>query len=762
MGYQRWVRLFGILKYALAFLALELYLPLTAIPSLPGADLLGGLFLGHDAGRIFWASAAFFGAAWSLMFCAGLLLDCHRGAATDLPSERSGMQAGAPNLPAMAAFLSLPVSAAQFWSFSALGAYGAAVMVATASGSRWAAGASAVAGGLAAHLALVVLLTPARLAVPEYRPVWESAAARAFWRLAGLVPGARALSRAFLALVSAVPRWLGMRYVLDGGKLRFPHFFAATSLLGIYLVLQLFGWVFYPPHPALGFGGPLAPFLPTAAAYLYVLIVLLTWTVLGADCHLSRLRLSPVVALLIVMVASYRLDRTDHYFRVLAGGEVPGADPLTALAARQNERALVIVTSSGGGILAAGWTTLALEKMIEREPSLARQIALLSTISGGSVGAAYYLAEQLDAPDPADPALLARAYRESVTSSLASAAYGFALIDFWRLFGGPLFHRDRDRGTLLEATWRRTFAEAAPGREGAIALDRLREPIESGELPAVIMSSTVMETGRRVMFTPLRMPGTGRELPATLVTRGMTLPEFLGPECLPESDLELWTAARMSASFAWVSPAARARGTSCGPGVSRQHLIDGGYFDNYGVASALDWLEPALECRWRAADNPTLGGEEGHCPHALDFGRVAIVRLNAFAWADPAAVPGDSGAISAALGPVLGLAAIRTGVAVSRNEIDLARLESRWNQRFAEAGMDVCIDDVELRPFLDSLPVEQREACSHAPLSWHLTEGQKACQLELWETGALSSHPGHIGSQLRELREHLSSRQCAR
>ena len=41
-----------------------------------------------------------------------------------------------------------------------------------------------------------------------------------------------------------------------------------------------------------------------------------------------------------------------------------------------------MIVASGGGILAAGWTTLALEKLVALRPQLPEEIRLLSGISG--------------------------------------------------------------------------------------------------------------------------------------------------------------------------------------------------------------------------------------------------------------------------------------------------------------------------------------------------------------------------------------------
>src|SRR5947207_14776958 len=131
-----------------------------------------------------------------------------------------------------------------------------------------------------------------------------------------------------------------------------------------------------------------------------------------------------------------------------------------------------------------------------------------------------------------------------------------------------------------------------------------------------------MELGHRIMITPLDCaPNTaGRQ-------RGQTLSDFLftDPKSGPvaaRSNLPFRTAARLSRTFSFVSPAVRTNVVNkCKEedrNVWRQHIVDGGYYDNYGVASALDWLQPVLEAR--------RDGIAG-----LNFSRVLIVQLPGFA-----------------------------------------------------------------------------------------------------------------------------------
>src|SRR5439155_25906346 len=99
---------------------------------------------------------------------------------------------------------------------------------------------------------------------------------------------------------------------------------------------------------------------------------------------------------------------------------------------------LVVVASADGGIRATGWTNLALEKLIGQRSQLAREIRLLSTVSGGSVGAAYFVQgllndEKYRNKGELSPDTLHQIRIKATSSSLEAAAYGLALRHFPRL-----------------------------------------------------------------------------------------------------------------------------------------------------------------------------------------------------------------------------------------------------------------------------------------------------------------------------------------
>ncbi len=746
--FRQFVNLLSSLKYAILFAGLLVGLPLTAFSWFPGHGLLGGLFLELERWHVFFAVLCFFAVAWSLMFCTGLLIDCIE---KRLPGDYLSRPARE--------FFNVEVSGRQFALFALLGAVPTLIVVWKAVSSVEAT-VFAILGYTACYLVMVLLCTPARLADPSFVPLPRSRFANWFWRLLDrtLLPR---LFKKIRLLVSRALCLVRVRYALEPdeeGKLvlRSDRFFAMTNFLGLVFVVLVVGWYFFPPNARENF--------PPAAAFLYVLLALALWVLLTLECHLAKIRLSPILAILVLMMAVWGLGNADHYYQV-PQREVSPVDRLTpedVVKASQAPENLVVVSSAGGGILAAGWTSLVLKGLIHERPELAHEIRLLSTISGGSVGAAQYTAalQSVDdvvqlSPEKRDE-LLSGVYLASVESSLAESTYGFAMFDFWRLFFGawlPVIDT-WDRGRLQEDAWCRTAAAGQPCSDPA-ALSSLIEPIRLGRIPAVIFGTTVMETGRRVMVTPMSFKGDPIEAPGRLVPRAPTLSEYLFEEEGQEADVSLWTAARLSATFAYVSPAASAQVIPSAEGSANDHpnqghhMLDGGYYENFGVTSAVDWLNEVLEAQIAAYDS-------GVETLPFKFEKILLVRLNAFRWKDPLEVEPKKGSISALLGPVLGLAAIRTGVAVTRNEFDLTRFIDSWNERLASRGLgDNVLAQVEFRP--GRVPTNDGKGLVQ-PLSWHLTQAQIAAQQQEWPEDLCAEddpEPGSIRHAWQEMLAHL-------
>jgi len=745
---QQWTSLGGLMKYGALFSAFLVFLPLTAIHDVPLHGILGGLFVDLTPWEIYFVSIALLGLAWSLMFTEGLIVNSI-GSWLNGGLAYRRVDANNPTgyVPAWAEkFFSVPVTPPQFAFFSLLVVPGLLVVVDNGVAGVTRATLAAALGVLTAYGLLIVLSAPAAIVDRDDLPMRGMPLAGPIWSwltsIGPLVSAVQAVHRA----VSWVLQVFGLNYMLGpdptgrGRVVHPPHFIAITNATGLVVLIALTALVFSPVSPkradapggeagtpavgtpagvattaAAGGTAPswLGRVLPSelpAVMYLYIMAITLVLTLTMLQFHLGRLRVSPVATLVLIVILGYGWSALDHYFRIVRRPPPRPENALTPVAiARGSGKNIVVVVASGGGILAAGWTTLALEKLIEARPELRREIRLLSTISGGSVGAAYFLDSTLRGEPPA------AAKVKSTRSSLAATAYGFAFLDLPRLVTGGLVSSTRDRGILLENEWlaiaNGTVSGGRVDKHSGVLTDRslasLRDPIRQGIIPAPIFGATLMESGRRVMITPIDFPGQADR------RRGETLSEFLLDG--DEADVSVWTAARLSATFAFVSPAARADippplGKTA-PVHQAHHFIDGGYYDNFGVTSALDWLEPVL----RAREQREAG---------LDFERVLVVQLRAFRRANPKELRARTGAIAALLGPFIGLEAIRDGAAVSRNDIELARFAGAWKTRLRAVAPD--------RPFDICLATLQPPPGAEGPLSWHLTADDKKRLENTW------------------------------
>ncbi len=765
---QQLGRLVSVLKYSLVFSSAVVILPLSGIEGVALDSMTGNLFAELSPIGVFWASLFLLAAAWSVMLTTGLVVNgvTQRWSSSAASYRRFASVTAAPSghLPVWAELLfSVPVTTPQLVYFAALAGPGLVVMVHYAvrytdtelvTGCAVLAQAlgAAVAGVVAAYLALLAVCAPAALLDPTDPPLRDPIAMRV-WTLLRPFTRLTAAMQRLQRRVSTLAAWLRLDYLLDptAGRLLYPaHFFALT----VTVVLGVF-WVAF----ALLFRPEDGVFRVAPVVHLWMSLLLFIWVFGAFEFHLARLRVSPLIAVLVVALLGYGVFSIDHRYQTKPAGS---ASRLSAVSvAEDGGPNLVVIASAGGGISAAVWTTLGLERLIDERArdkgaDLRREIRLLSTISGGSVGAAYFLDGLVRQPATALDAIR----QKSGASSLDAVAYGLAYRDLPGLLTGGLstFAPGRDRGELLERAWVRTAEGATSGitvRRGDYkappTLASLRASIKSGAVPGFIFGTTVMESGRRIMLTPIDFTDVPPTLPgspaaaAAVATRPKPRAQTLS-EYLPGSpfDLDLWTAARLSATFSFVSPAARSdladfeesRKSDAGRRPLWHHLIDGGYYDNFGVTSALDWLAPVLAARI-AKDNTRLR-----------FSSVAIVELRAFRRESPAYAQPAPGSVAALLGPAVGLGAIRSGAAAERDDIDVGRFVQVWNDLFDSQRVPVCVDSFVFEPDANQ---------PSPPLSWQLSSVQMQRLLRAWPQAASrnASAPSTLGRETTRLMSFL-------
>ena len=164
------------------------------------------------------------------------------------------------------------------------------------------------------------------------------------------------------------------------------------------------------------------------------------------------------------------------------------------------------------------------------------------------------------------------------------------------------------------------------------------------------------------------------------------------------------TAARLSATFPYVTPICRPvkdRGDA-------RHLADGGYVDNEGLMSALDWLDHFL-----AAQQP--GSNE------QPFDQVLLVRILPFPEVQETDPSDSLGWPYALLGPIETLANVQQASQVERNAMDL-KLVGR-----ASTGPNLTFRVATFRFHNDRHPT------AVPPLSWKLSRTEKAAIESAWQ-----------------------------
>ena len=264
-------------------------------------------------------------------------------------------------------------------------------------------------------------------------------------------------------------------------------------------------------------------------------------------------------------------------------------------------------------------------------------------------------------------------------SSLSAVGWGLAYPDLARtapLFGS-LVKQTIDRGWSLENAWETPWREA---QQTPPVMSTWRDDVRAGTRPAVIFNATVSESGERFLI-------------ASTDTKSEGTVEFF--DRFPDSDMHVATAARLSATFPYASPLAR---PSAGPIANAYHIGDGGYYDNSGLLSAIEWLRDAGT--------------------AVQDYNVLLILIDA--------KPGTpkSGSLwswqKQLVGPLETVLNVRTSSQRLRDSIELNMAVDYVRAQTHK--------DVTAVPFLFS-------SDSPAPLSWHLTESQIAEIGTSWRHG---------------------------
>jgi len=248
---------------------------------------------------------------------------------------------------------------------------------------------------------------------------------------------------------------------------------------------------------------------------------------------------------------------------------------------------LVVVATAGGGLRAGFWTATVLGAIQDRTRTFDKQLFAVSGVSGGSLGAAVFVtlvSGQVSLSDrPANCDAAGRRMGRVECDGQAVLSQDFLAPPVAALLFPDLIQRFLplgfpDRARALEQSWEQAWRRAG-FVEGHWA-DRGFRTLWSGErhVPALLLNGTHVETGKRVIASNLDIAADAK------VFRDVFDLYSLIP---PGSEIRTSTAAHTSARFTYVSPAATlADGT---------HLVDGGYFENFGAVTAREVVKAAVD-----------------------------------------------------------------------------------------------------------------------------------------------------------------------
>jgi hypothetical protein len=348
---------------------------------------------------------------------------------------------------------------------------------------------------------------------------------------------------------------------------------------------------------------------------------------------------------------------------------------------------LVIVTAAGGGIQAAAWTAQVLTGLDEIFTNFSESVAVISSVSGGSVGTMYYVAERGNrSNDPQRPMRLSEAQRKHIAdlaseSSLEATAWGSAFPDLMRFAFPPgILDPMTDRGTTIERDWQWKLR-----KNGAFS-DSLRDwgsETKKGLKPVVAFNSTLAATGEHLVMSSVL-----GEDPSDYQQFFSAYPK--------DMDLRIATAARLSATFSYVSPICqpfRKRWLWSPLGHQVEALdwrvADGGYFDNDGIVLATKWAEDILIDELTRPHKDSSQAHQQSDPRKQRFRNILILRIVAFPDTGDTNKQEGIGPVNnnlswEVLGPIFCLNAARSGAQVERSNWETRLLSDGTNRRLFE------------------------------------------------------------------------------
>ena len=351
---------------------------------------------------------------------------------------------------------------------------------------------------------------------------------------------------------------------------------------------------------------PVAPLLRTA------LTLAVAWTALRlasrfahvrdyVGAFLPNRRLAAVLTLALLLFGM--TPPAGMYDVPTVAGPPPASDPRPDLQAAiqswkdrcplttTGKRPLIIVAAEGGASLSAVWTLSVMRHLDQTTNGRFHQaLFAISGVSGGAVGAATYrewarrqnvscdaetrLDPHGDAANAlADADLLSPSVRAHFLSDPLHRLFGALPQRIWTELG--VSNRADALAGGFEQVWRHL---GGPTDEAPLFVEDAKTT-----WPHLLLNGTDVQLGRRVITSTLRLGDSS----ASIFTDA---DDLIGLLC--GRNMRLAVAAMNSARFPIISPTGTFRDhwpcTAGSADPTPRQLVDGGYFDNYGVITALE------------------------------------------------------------------------------------------------------------------------------------------------------------------------------
>ncbi len=261
----------------------------------------------------------------------------------------------------------------------------------------------------------------------------------------------------------------------------------------------------------------------------------------------------------------------------------------TTTHSQPKKRPVLFVLSQGGGLRAGYWSNVILQKLKNEYPDIDQHIFMLSGVSGGSVGNAFYIAHVNENTQRQPLEAMEEDHLSRVTISFL---YNDLLFRFFPLSLSKNLMTDRAR--YLQISWEKS----SPALNQGLRQMYLTAQKEERWLPLWLSMGTLQETGQRVVTSPVTLESD--IFPDVQDYFALNDYHLQQEKNLTHFDISLSAAALNAARFPYITPpgalyseiktTSQDKKSTDSKSIIRRHILDGGYFDNFGSEVIQDWL----------------------------------------------------------------------------------------------------------------------------------------------------------------------------